>query len=262
MDTIPVNSTVPVTSTLSGGMLSDTCSLLLREECCDEFLLKFNLLHTECLKHALSKGIGYGIVAAATLVKVPQVLKILSAKSGVGISLFGVTLELLAITFNAAYSFRKGYPFSAWGEIPFLLVETAMCLLLVLWFEKQYSGVMISFFAIMGVIYVLCSSITPTHILWSLQACNLPLAVTGKMIQGYKNWSAGHTGQMSAVTVWCLFLGCVARVFTSIQETGDQLVIVTFAVAALANSILVAQVHYYWNATEKFLKKQKTLKKE
>lgn len=241
----------------SNGFLVDSCSLLLKPECCDEFLLKFNLLHQECLTHAISRGIGYGIVTLATLVKVPQVLKIISAKSGVGISIFGVALELLAITFTAAYSLRKGYPFSAWGEVPFLLIETALCLLLVLWYEKQYSKVLISLITIISVIFILCTSITPTNILWFLQASTLPLAVSGKMIQAYKNWSSGHTGQMSAITVWCLFLGCIARVFTSIQETGDHLVILTFAVAAAANAILVLQVHFYWKETEKLLAKKK-----
>lgn len=48
------------------------------------------------------------IVAGSLFVKVPQILKILSNKSGAGINIFSVFLELTAITLNLSYSFVKG----------------------------------------------------------------------------------------------------------------------------------------------------------
>jgi mannose-P-dolichol utilization defect protein 1 len=44
-------------------------------------------------------------------VKLPQIIKILIAKSGEGINMTSVLLELLAITGNVAYGFAQGYPF-------------------------------------------------------------------------------------------------------------------------------------------------------
>lgn len=83
------------------------------------------------------------------------------------------------------------------------------------------------------------------------------------MIQAAKNYQNGHTGQLSAVTVFLLFLGTLARIFTSIQETGDSIIILTFALAALSNGVLAAQVLYYWNVTNKFLlQKDKTVDKK
>lgn len=73
------------------------------------------------------------------------------------------------------------------------------------------------------------------------------------MIQATKNYQNGHTGQLSAITVNLLFLGAVARIFTSIQETGDPIIIFTFMVASLTNGILAGQVMYYWKATAKVL---------
>jgi mannose-P-dolichol utilization defect protein 1 len=204
----------------------------------------------DCVKQAVTKGIGYGIIVASTLVKLPQVIKILSARSGAGISVLGVLLEVLAISFNASYSFAKKYPFTAWGESLFLLFETALIAFLVMWFDGQRIR-SLAFAVIHSLfLFILMSGIAPVNVLWSLQACTLPLAVSGKMIQAYKTMKTGHTGQMSAITMWLLFLGCVARVFTSIQETGDRLIITTFAVASAANFVLVAQIHYYWKATE------------
>ena len=68
------------------------------------------------------------------------------------------------------------------------------------------------------------------------------------MIQAVANYRAGSTGQLSAITVMLLFLGSLARIFTSIQETGDTTLIVTFIATSFANGILAAQVLYYWNA--------------
>ncbi len=46
---------------------------LLSNECFNELLVKFNLSHSECVRAAVSKGLGLGIVAGSSLVKLPQV---------------------------------------------------------------------------------------------------------------------------------------------------------------------------------------------
>lgn len=156
--------------------LLESCSLVLPTPCCHEFLVDMNFLHESCLKIAISKGVGYGIIVASTLVKMPQVLKIAAAKSGTGISIWGVILELMAISFSAAYAFSKGYPFTAWGESLFLLVETAIIAILVLVFSGQKLSALFFTLTFSGIFYALMSGLTPINILWSLQACNLPLA--------------------------------------------------------------------------------------
>jgi hypothetical protein len=50
-----------------------------------------------------------------------------------------------------------------------------------------------------------------------LQAANIPMVVVGKMIQAISNYRQGHTGQLSAITVFLLAAGSLARIFTSIQ---------------------------------------------
>lgn len=74
-----------------------------------------------------------------------------------------------------------------------------------------------------------------------------------QLIQIIANFRNGSTGQLSAITVFLLFAGSVARIFTSIQETGDSLVILTFVVSTVFNGLIAAQVMYYWN-----VKKAKT----
>lgn len=152
------------------------CSYVLPEKCCHTFLVDFNFTDEQCIKTSVSKFIGIGIIIGSTLVKMPQVIKISQAKSSVGISFWGVLLELMAITFNTAYSFQRGYPFSAWGEALFILIETGIIAFLVLWYTPNRSGALAFLLSISSTIYILTFGITPINVLWYLQACNLPLA--------------------------------------------------------------------------------------
>ena len=68
------------------------------------------------------------------------------------------------------------------------------------------------------------------------------MIVVGKLIQAATNYKNGHTGQLSAITVFLLTAGSLARIFTSIQETGDQVNFESFShnQSNLAHSYLVA----------------------
>ncbi|XP_030343173.1 choline transporter-like protein 5-B isoform X1 [Strigops habroptila] len=56
--------------------------------------------------------------------KLPQVLLVLGAPSGAGLSVPGVPLELLVLARSVAYGCSRAFPFSAWGEVLFLLLQT------------------------------------------------------------------------------------------------------------------------------------------
>lgn len=191
--------------------------------------------------------LGYGIVAGSIFVKVPQILKLLNNRSGAGINIFSVFLELTAITLNLSYNFVKGFPFSSWGDVSFLAVQTAAIAALVLHYNGQIVQVIAFLISYVAVSYVLMGGITSVDVLWSLQVLNIPILVTGKLSQAYTNYSNGNTGQLSAVTCFMLFFGSLARVFTSIQETGDSLIIITYILSTLSNGVIVAQLLYYWN---------------
>ena len=53
-----------------------------------------------------------------------------------------------------------------------------------------------------------------------------------------------------------LFGGSVARVFTTIQETSDNLMLFTYLVGLSLNVIIVVQFLLYWNAAD-IVKKKK-----
>ncbi|KAI5280873.1 mannose-P-dolichol utilization defect 1 protein isoform X1 [Manis pentadactyla] len=221
---------------------------LLPEKCYDQIFIQWDLLHVPCLKILLSKVLGLGIVAGSLLVKLPQVFKILGAQSAEGLSLQSVILELVALTGTMVYSITNNFPFSSWGEALFLMLQTVTICFLVLHFRGQ---------TVKGVAFLVCYAVvllllllplTPPAAVTLLQASNVPAVVVGRLLQAATNYRNGHTGQLSAITVFLLFGGSLARIFTSVQETGDPLMAGTFVVSSLCNGLIAAQLLYYWNA--------------
>jgi len=80
-----------------------------------------------------------------------------------------------------------------------------------------------------------------------------------QFMQAYTNYSNGNTGQLSAVTCLLLFFGSLARIFTSIQETGDTTMILMYVCSTLANAVIVTQLLYYWNIDVKSKEKIKKI---
>ncbi|CAH0603359.1 unnamed protein product [Chrysodeixis includens] len=234
---------------------------VLSEKCYDEYFVKFNFLDGPCLTSTLSKGLGIGIIAGSILVKVPQILKILSSKSAEGINVYGVYLELFAITANFAYSYVMGFPFSAWGEGTFLAIQTAAIAALVLHYAGTSGRAVVFLSVYVAIVSALISGFTPTDVLWTMQAVNVPIIVFAKSIQIFTNYKNGSTGQLSAITCFLLFGGSIARIFTSIIETGDFIIIVTYCVSTAANGAIVCQLLYYWNVDKSTQIKNKKKKK-
>lgn len=222
--------------------------LLLPDRCFDELLLRLNLLHVPCLKILLSKGLGYGIVAGSVMVKLPQVLKLVGARSGAGLSLGAVGLELAALGGTVAYSWARGFPFSAWGEALFLLLQTLTIGFLVLHYGGRTGRGVLLVAVYLALLGALVSPLAPPALVTLLQAGSLPAVMGGRLLQAATNYRQGHTGQLSAVTAFLLLGGALARIFTSLQETGDALLALTFAASAACNALLVGQLLYYWGA--------------
>jgi len=221
---------------------------LMTTKCFEDLVVKGNLQNMECMKAFLSKGLGLAIVVGSSLVKLPQVLKIMFSGSADGISFLAVLLELIAISVSGLYSFASKFPFSAYGESVFLAIQTALIGFLCLWFSKGKGPALVFLTLFVGLIKLgLDPTICPITLLWYGQVANIPMTCLGKFVQIFANFSNGHTGQLSAVTSFLLALGAVARIFTSIQETGDQAVILTYICSSVLNSIIALQVVWYWN---------------
>ncbi|PAV65237.1 hypothetical protein WR25_06641 [Diploscapter pachys] len=239
-------------------LFDDAIRFVFPKNCFEEMLIKFNVLHPVCSKLVLSRVLGLGITLGSILLFVPQILKIYNAKSAKGISLISQLLALLAAAGTASYSYQKGFVFSQWGDSLFVAIQLVVIVMQILFYSDSsaYAFAFLAFcwaytFAVIG-------SYIPPEVLISVQTLIIPITVVSKVIQIWQNYSAGSTGQLSIISVFLQFAGTVARVFTSVQETGDQLLVASFGIAALLNGVIFAQFLLYWNAsTEEQRKKKK-----
>jgi len=230
--------------------------LIVPKYCHDEFFINLNFFHVPCLKIAISKCLGYGIVVGSAMIKIPQIIKILQASSVEGLSLLSFLLELIALTATASYSFAKNFPFSAWGESLFMSIQTT--LLVVMYFYYTNKPLLAVLFPLLygAIVYVLVSGLTPMAVLVQLVSLQVAFLVISRLLQIVANFRNGHTGQLSFIMVLLLFLGAMARIFTTIQETGDKVMLVSFLISTALNATLVFQVLYYWNVKPDLKKKQ------
>ncbi|XP_067948763.1 mannose-P-dolichol utilization defect 1 protein-like [Watersipora subatra] len=221
--------------------------LLLPGHCYKTFLVDFNFFDEACIKIFISKVLGYSIILGSILVKLPQILKILAAKSGAGLSMPSLLLEQVALTATCAYGIDVQFPFSVFGDAAFLMLQTAIIAAMVLIFSNQAILAIIYLTIHSGICWYLFSGLAPSDLIWGLQSSGAIVLIASKMMQVYENYKNGSTGQLSAITVILISLGSAAKIFTVVQETEDMTFLVTVSIALACNVIILAQLIAYWN---------------
>lgn len=74
------------------------------------------------------------------------------------------------------------------------------------------------------------------------QMMTTPLFIISRSTQIISNLRAGNVGTLSFVTVFLQFAGSAARVFTTIQEVSDKVLLFGFLVGLTLNTVLFLQV--------------------
>ncbi|XP_035609384.1 mannose-P-dolichol utilization defect 1 protein-like isoform X1 [Oncorhynchus keta] len=151
------------------------------ESCYDEFFINFYFLDVPCLKIVLSKGLGIGIILGSVMVKLPQILKLMGAKSTEGLSFNPVLLELLAITGTLTYSIANSFPFSAWGEALFLMLQTVAIGFLIMHYGGNTVKGVLFLGVYFGLVALLLSPFTPMSVVMAMQASNMPAIIIGRV---------------------------------------------------------------------------------
>ena len=212
----------PITHNLPQPLV-DTGRSLLGAYCYKTLVLDIDpFTSPECLKLAISKGLGIGIIGASAVVKVPQLLKLINSKSAAGVSFLSYLLESGAYIISLSYNIRHGFPFSTYGETALILVQNIAIASLVL----NYSGKQAGIAAWVGGLIAAGAAlfredIVDVKTLSYLQAGAGVLGVASKLPQIYTVWQQGGTGQLSAFAVSHLIYLCLKSHLT--VNIGHQL---------------------------------------
>jgi mannose-P-dolichol utilization defect protein 1 len=189
--------------------ISDAAAQLLGDGCYRSLIYNVTLTDDVCLKLAISKALGIAIIGASSIVKIPQLLKLLNSQSAAGISFLSYLLETVSYLITLVYNVRNGFPFSTYGETALIAVQNVAISVLVL----QYSGkaaaaaVFIAGLAAGG--YALYNeSVVTMEMLQYFQAGAGVLGVASKLPQIITIVREGGTGQLSAFAVRAPLRGC------------------------------------------------------
>lgn len=238
---ITTNLPAPVQNAIRG---------LLDETCHNALVLNLDVTtHPECLSLAISKALGIAIITAASVVKVPQIIKLARSQSAEGLSFPSYVLETASFLINLAYNVRSGFPFSTYGEVSLILVQDVIISVLILWYSGKatqagafVAAVGSAAFALMG------SDIVSQSQMTSLQAGGGVMSIASKLPQILAIWQQGGTGQLSAFAVFNYLAGSLSRIFTTLQEVDDKMILYGFIAGFTLNAVLALQMVYYWNS--------------
>ncbi|KAF2771067.1 mannose-P-dolichol utilization defect 1 protein [Teratosphaeria nubilosa] len=239
----------PITHNLPEPLIQ-TGHTLLGDQCYTSLIHSINLFSDpECLKLAISKALGIAIIGASSIVKIPQLLKLLNSQSAAGISFLSYLLETSSYLITLMYNVRNGFPFSTYGELALIAVQNVAISVLVLQFSGKGPAAAVFVAGLAAAGYALYNdSIVSAGMLQYLQAGAGVLGVASKLPQIITIFQEGGTGQLSAFAVFNFLLGSLARVFTTLQEVDDKLILYGFLAGFALNAVLAAQMVYYWNS--------------
>lgn len=182
--------------------IADVGISLLGPKCYKTLIYNVDITATECVKLAISKGLGIGIIGASSIVKIPQLLKLLNSQSADGLSFLSYLLESSSYLISLAYNVRHGFPFSTYGETALILVQNIAIASLVL----KYSGRGVGVAGWIGGLAAAGAALfndqwVDNEKLSLFQATAGVLGVASKVPQILTVWSEGGTGQLSAFAV-------------------------------------------------------------
>ncbi len=222
-----------------------------------QFFHDRNFFDVTCVKLLISKVLSIGIICGAVLVKVPQIINIVRSRSTEGLAASMYALENVGYLITVLYNLRQGYAFSTYGETFFLLLQGIVLIALFGIFNKRlpFSVALYAFYAALG--YYIWE-LSPHSQLPLFQTLTIPIFAASRLPQIVSNFNGKSTGILSVVTVTLNAFGSLARVFTTLAEVEDNVVLAGMLASCAMNIVLLLQVIAYWKNTTKLQKEKPT----
>lgn len=188
------------------------------------------------------QGLGYGVVAGASVVKLPQIIAVARSGSAAGLSPLAAELEEAALACAAAYGLAAALPFSAYGESLFLLAQNTVLLGLI----YVLTGARARGAAAACVLAAAARALRPPALTLArarrLLDCVGAIMLAARVPQIAANAAARGTGQLSLVTYTANTAGALARVLTSVTQGAGATMTRNYVLSAVLNAVVVAQI--------------------
>ena len=214
---------------------------------CVKKTLAFNI-EKECISYLISKGLSIGIVLFSFTSKLPQILYMLNTKDMKGLSYISIYLDILSTLFYTMYPYHMGYPFLTYGEGLIILFQNFL-IFFICWKYDTYQSAdknNMSFSLLLVSFLFLCYKGVFDEKIWKIiGSASTVLSMGSRITQIYTSYKSKSTGPLSTITYGLNMMGNAARIFTSLKETNDIIMVGGFVVSFVLNLIIFLQIIYY-----------------
>ncbi|XP_017881488.1 PQ-loop repeat-containing protein 3 [Ceratina calcarata] len=183
------------------------------------------------------------------VLKIPQILNLLCAKSADQISVVGLLLEVTSYTVMASYNFTNSYSLLSYLEYPVILVQEYILIFLVLKYLNKIntSSILISVLYII-ISISLATQLIPKVILTILVSFCTPISFSSKILQLLTIFRAKNADTVSPITWFISAFTNLTRVFTIWMDSADVLLLGNFIISViLSSSIMLSAIYYRRN---------------
>lgn len=180
------------------------------------------------------------------VLKIPQILKLISVKSADEISTLGLFLELTSYTVMTGYNYTNGYSLLSYFEYPIILVQEYILIFLVLKYLSRLNARSL----LCAIIYLVLSGcllleIVPKIILTFLAPMCTPISASSKIVQLLAILRAKNAESVSPLTWFISAFTNLTRVFTIWMDSADLLLLGNFVISVLLSSSIMFSALYY-----------------
>ena len=200
---------------------------------------------------SLAEALGYIIGAASVLLYTPIAVRIIRTKSANGLAVSTWWLKLTSFTCTDIYNIRNGFPIAAYSESIIITLEAIIVLGLVTYYQHRLNA---TTFILLG-----CYSIFSTYALYEApyewvnigQVSSIILSTSALLPQLKQNADRQTSGDYSPITASLASVGCILRIFTTVQlADSDTLILLNYGVALLLNLSVLTQIVYFGTKKE------------
>jgi hypothetical protein len=200
----------------------------------------FMLVSEASKNESLAKALGYILGLGSSQVYVPVLIDLWRRRSTDGYSLATFCSTSGGLICNALYSMKRGYHISSYADTLSLVVQGLSCVTFVCILDGLQLPLFVS--AILGSLLLSIALLreTPESVLLAIQFTGNALCYYALIPQIMKQFRE-KTGQWSPITSGLCLFGNLVRVYTTLQQTRDKMILTGYMFGAVAHSILIAQ---------------------
>ena len=197
----------------------------LRQQCESIGFDSLEALSAQCWYYTSLKLISYSVIVAASIIKLPQLVKIIANRSVQGLSRISAYAEFISYFNTMAFARHLKHPISLYGETIMISTQNFIVILFIFWYDGRIAlhekMLFLGLFGMYATV-LLADNDSMTEMHWRLVSGSVMLcSAIARASQFCENWKNQSTGQVAGGTVFITFFVAFCRTLVVLCENDD-----------------------------------------